>query len=108
LLHNCGISTSGDTEQAIEIKGVRYSHILDPATGLGLTNRIQVSVIAPNATTTDGLATALCIMGVKRSLRLVDTLPNTAAYVLTKENEETKVFISRRFRQIHPAPIPVP
>ena len=43
LLHNAGISTSGDTEQFIEINGVHYSHIVNPATGLGLTNRIQAT-----------------------------------------------------------------
>src|SRR5512133_1567585 len=63
LLHNCGISTSGATEQSILIDGIRYSHILDPRTGLGLTNRIQATVIAPNATTTDALATTVCVLG---------------------------------------------
>ena len=46
-LHNCGISTSGDTQQFVEISGVRYSHIVDPITGLGLTNRIQATIIGP-------------------------------------------------------------
>lgn len=108
VLHNCGISTSGDTEQSIEIDGIRYSHIVDPVTCLGLTNRIQDTVIAPNATTTDGLDTALNVMGVERGLRLVEALPNTAGYFLTKENGQTKAFVSRRFRRIHPAAIPVP
>ncbi|MEY2428303.1 MAG: FAD:protein transferase, partial [Verrucomicrobiota bacterium] len=44
-LHNCGISTSGDTEQSVEIGGVRYSHIVNPSTGLGLTQRIQATII---------------------------------------------------------------
>lgn len=100
-LYNCGISTSGDTEQAIEINGIRYSHIVSPTTGLGLTNRIQVSVIAPNATMTDALGTALCVLGVHRSLGLVDSLPKTAAFILTKENGETRSTASRRFRRIH-------
>ena len=108
LLHNCGISTSGDTEQFVEINGVRYSHIVDPVTCLGRTNRIQDTVIAPDATTTDGLDTALNVMGVERGLGLVDSLPNTAGYFVTKQNGETKTFISRRFHRIHPAPIPVP
>jgi len=108
LLHNCGVSTSGDTEQFVEIDGIRYSHIVDPVTCLGRTNRIQDTVIAPNATTTDGLDTALNVMGVDRGLRLIDSLAYSAAYFLTKENGETKAFPSRRFRRIHPAPIPVP
>ena len=72
LLHNAGISTSGDTEQFIEINGVRYSHIVDPATGLGLTSRIQATIIGPDATTTDSLDTTVSLLGVKRGLALVD------------------------------------
>jgi len=103
LLHNCGISTSGDTEQSIEINGVRYSHIVDPATCLGLTNRIQDSIIGPNATFTDGLDTALSVMNVERGLALVDSLPGTAALFLKKENGQTRVFPSRRFKKRFPS-----
>lgn len=55
------MSTSGDAEQFVEIAGVRYSHVLDPRTGVGVTNRRQVTVIAPNGLTSDPLATAGCI-----------------------------------------------
>ncbi|HEY0968748.1 MAG TPA: FAD:protein FMN transferase [Opitutaceae bacterium] len=61
VVANAGISTSGDTEQAVEIGGVRYSHIVDPATGLGLTKPVAVSVIARDATTSDALATACSV-----------------------------------------------
>ncbi len=99
-LHNCGVSTSGDTEQFIEIGGVRYSHILNPATGLGLTNRIQASVIAPDATATDALATTVCVLGPERGLALVESLPRTAAFILTKEHQEASTFYSRRFKRM--------
>jgi thiamine biosynthesis lipoprotein len=102
LLHDCGISTSGDTEQAVEINGVRYSHIVDPATGLGLTNRIQASVIAPNATTTDGLATALCVMGIESSVGLVNKLPRTAALLLTKVGETNRSVTAGRIEPFAP------
>ncbi len=62
-LSNCAVSTSGDLHQFVEISGTRYSHILDPKSGLGLTGRIAVSVIAPTATVSDGLATAACVTG---------------------------------------------
>ena len=62
------VSTSGDTRQSLKIGNVRYSHILDPSTGLGLTERRSVSVIAPNATIADSLATALCVLGSKTAL----------------------------------------
>ena len=65
------ISTSGDTEQFVEIGGVRYSHIVDPKTGLGLTNRIQASIIARDGLTTDPIATACCVLGESKSRRLL-------------------------------------
>jgi len=65
-LKNCGVSTSGDLYQFTEIDGIRYSHIVSPKTGLGLTDRVACSVIAPNATTSDALATAMCVLGKER------------------------------------------
>jgi thiamine biosynthesis lipoprotein len=62
-LSNCAVSTSGDLHQFVEIGGKRYSHIVDPRTGLGLTERVAVSVIAPTATLSDALATACCVTG---------------------------------------------
>lgn len=62
-LSNCAVSTSGDLHQFVEIGGKRYSHIVDPRTGLGLTERVAVSVIAPTATVSDALATACCVTG---------------------------------------------
>jgi thiamine biosynthesis lipoprotein len=100
LLHNAGISTSGDTEQFIEINGLHYSHIVDPTTGLGMTNRIQATVIGPNATTTDSLDTTVSLLGVQRGLALIDSWPHTAAVIVTKEGGQTHTFASRRFRRI--------
>ena len=100
LLHNAGISTSGDTEQFIVINGVRYSHIVNPATGLGLTNRIQATVIGPDATTTDTMDTTVSLLGVKHGLALADALPRTAALIVTKDDGQTHTFVSRRFRRI--------
>jgi thiamine biosynthesis lipoprotein len=107
LLHNAGVSTAGDTEQSIEIDGRRYSHILDPRTGLGLTNRIQVTIIARNAATSDGLDTGLCVLGPKRALDLVDSQPHVAAIILTKEDGTNQIWKSRRLERVlknHTAP----
>jgi thiamine biosynthesis lipoprotein len=100
LLHNAGTSTSGDTEQHIEIGGVRYSHIVDPATGLGMTNRIQATIIAPDATTTDSLDTTVCLLGVTNGLALVESWPGAAALVLSLEDGQTRTFTSRRFKKV--------
>ncbi len=64
-LSNCGVATSGDVEQHVDIGGVRYSHIVDPKTGLGLTSRARVAVVAEDGTTADALATALSVLGPK-------------------------------------------
>jgi thiamine biosynthesis lipoprotein len=69
-LRNCGVSTSGDLYQFTEIDGVRYSHIVSPQTGLGLTERIACSVIAPDCMTSDALDTAICVMGKERGLKM--------------------------------------
>ena len=58
---NCAISTSGDIYQSITIDGQRYSHIVDPSTGLGLTRRISATIIGSTCTLTDALATAHCV-----------------------------------------------
>jgi thiamine biosynthesis lipoprotein len=78
-LKHCGCSTSGDLHQYLELDGRRFSHIVDPRTGLGLTDRIACTVISPDAATSDGLATALCVLGVERGLRVAEKSPGTVA-----------------------------
>lgn len=73
-LKRCGVSTSGDLYQFIEIDGVRYSHIISPKTGLALTERIACSIIAPDCTTSDALATAMCVLGKERGQSLATQL----------------------------------
>lgn len=62
-LARCAVSTSGDAFQALELDGARLSHIVDPRTGHALANRTSASVVAPRATLSDALATALCVLG---------------------------------------------
>lgn len=72
-LANGAVSTSGDTEQFVEIGGRRYAHIVDPRTGLGLTRSVAATVVAPDGLTTDPLATAVCILGPEKGAALVRT-----------------------------------
>lgn len=74
-LANRAVSTSGDLYQFIEIEGIRYSHILSLKTGLGLTQSIACSVIADDCTTTDALATAMCVLGPEKGTALAKTIP---------------------------------
>ena len=91
-LKNCGVANSGDMYQFVEIDGKRYSHIVDPKTGLGLTNRLTVSVIAPTAADADALASAVSVLGPEKGLALIRTLPQTEAQILhlTEEGEVEK------------------
>ncbi len=61
-LTNAALATSGSSEQFVEINGIRYSHIVDPRTGLGVTTNRGARVIAADAALADALATALTIL----------------------------------------------
>lgn len=99
LLHNAGISTSGDTEQNVEIGGIRYSHIIDPKTGLGMTNHIQTTIIGPNATISDGLDTPSAILGLTRGMALIDSQPKLAALFVTSDATGKHYYASKQFKK---------
>ena len=96
-LKNCGISTSGDAEQFVELNGVRYSHIVDPRTGVGLTNRLQVTVLADCATRSDALTKTICVLGPARGLPVIERDARLAALVVTAADTNAAVLQSRRF-----------
>ena len=96
-LANVGVATSGDTEQFVEIAGRRYSHIVDPRTGLGLTNRIAVTVIAPDATTADALASAISVLGPEDGLALLRHFKGASALVEIRTDHGVDRFASDNF-----------
>lgn len=81
VFKNRAISSSGDTEQFVEIDGVRYSHVVDPRTGKALTNRVQVTVIAQNGLTSDPLTKTLCVLQKRDGMKVVRHYKGTKAYV---------------------------
>ena len=81
VLANRAVSTSGDTEQFVIIGGVRYSHVIDPRTGMGLTSRREATVVAPDGVTADGLATALTLLDDARGARVLQSFPQAVARV---------------------------
>jgi FAD:protein FMN transferase len=99
LLANRAVSTSGDAEQFVEIGGVRYSHIVDPGTGLGLTNRIGVTIVARDATTTDCLATAVSVLGVEQGLAFVRAQGEVEALIVRLVDGRRTVVESPRFQR---------
>jgi thiamine biosynthesis lipoprotein len=70
------ISTSGDYERYFEENGRRYHHILNPATGRPTEGVLTVTVIGPDGTLTDGLATTIFVMGTEKGLELVESYPD--------------------------------
>lgn len=80
-LKNVGVSTSGDMFQFVEINGKRYSHIVNPFTGYGLTNQRTVSVIAPNGTNADWLSTAICVQSDAQARRMIQKMQRVQVWV---------------------------
>jgi thiamine biosynthesis lipoprotein len=70
-LSNAAVSTSGYTAQFVEIDGVPYSHVVDPHTGIGLTNQFAATIIARRGITTDALSTAATVLGPERAKALL-------------------------------------
>lgn len=74
VLADCAVSTSGSVHQFVEIDGRRYSHIVDPSTGLGIDPGLACTVIAGRGLVSDPLATACCVLGIEKGLALADEL----------------------------------
>jgi len=96
-LTNCSVATSGDTWQYVEIDGRRYSHILDPHTGLGLTTRSSVTIVAPTGMQADSLASAVSVLGPKKGFALLDKFKDVAGLVIEKEATGIRSHQSRYF-----------
>lgn len=92
-----GVATSGDNEQHLDLGGVRYSHILDPRTGIGLTTRLRVTILAASAAGADGLASAVSVLGPTRGLRLADETPGAAARIESSTAGDRDVRTSARW-----------
>jgi thiamine biosynthesis lipoprotein len=97
-LSRVAIATSGDTRQFVQLDGVRYSHIVDPRTGLGLTDHSMVTIIAPDCTAADALASAVSVLGPKRGLKLVDATPGTAAFIVRAPQGKAQTYESCRWK----------
>ncbi|MBT3211776.1 MAG: FAD:protein FMN transferase [Planctomycetaceae bacterium] len=90
-LEDASVTTSGDAFQAIEIGGTRYSHIVDPRTGLGVIGSTGVTVIAADATTADAVATTLSVLGPDVGCQFVDQIERCAARFIWKEDGQVRV-----------------
>jgi thiamine biosynthesis lipoprotein len=100
LLNNAAVSTAGDAERFVEIDGHRYSHIVNPRTGMGHEDRAAVTVVAPDGGTADALETTAYLLGPERGLKLVDETPGAAALFQRLTPDGVRTFESSRFRQV--------
>jgi thiamine biosynthesis lipoprotein len=98
-LSNLAVATSGDLWQYIEIDGVRYSHLVDPRTGLGVTSGALATVVAGDCTSADCLASTVCILEPERGLKLVEELTAGGGRILTRADGRARTFQSPRFSQ---------
>ena len=86
------VATSGNYEKYILIDGKKYSHTIDPKTGLPITGIKSVTVISPNAEFADAMATPIAVMGIKAGLYLVDQIPDLYCIIIDDDN---KIYTSK-------------
>jgi len=101
LLRHAAISTSGDLYQRLEIDGKRYSHIVDPRTGIGLTDHSLVSVIARDSITADSLTKVASVLGPEKGLRFIESTRGAAARILRDPGQKVEVYETRRFQRYY-------
>jgi thiamine biosynthesis lipoprotein len=100
LLANAAVSTSGDAEQYVEIAGTRYSHIVDPRTGLGLVGRMSATVVAPDGVTSDSLTKVVAVLGPKRGFKILEETKGVSGRYVRKTDEGTEVVASKHFPRL--------
>ena len=100
LLHDAAVSTSGEKEQYVEIGGVRYSHIVNPRTGLGVVGHTSVTVVAPAGTVSDSIATAASVLGPERGLEIINSAKGVSGMIILSTGDGVRTFQSKRWNKI--------
>jgi len=100
FLKDAAVSTSGDAYQYVEIEGKRYSHIVDPKTGIGIPGQFSVTVVAKDGTSADSLTKVIAVLGNMKGLKLIEETPGAAAFIVrvTDKGEETEH--SKRWKEL--------
>jgi FAD:protein FMN transferase len=89
-----GVSTSGDYRRFVKVQGRRHSHIVNPHTGESVGSLVSDTIIAPDATTSDALSTAVNVLGAEKGLALVERLPSIAAILIPADGKVTLLYSS--------------
>ncbi len=86
------IATSGNYEKYVMINGKRYSHTINPKTGLPVSGIKSVTIISPNAEIADAMATPVMIMGIKAGLDMINQVKGLACIII---DDNGKIFTSK-------------
>lgn len=100
MLKNAAVSTSGAEEQHLDAGGKRYSHIIDPTTGMGLETDLTVTTIARHGLQADPAATAVSVLGCDRGIAFIDRYPQLGALVLEKRDGQIRTIESSSFKSL--------
>ena len=92
---NMAIATSGNYEKYVMIGGRRYSHTINPRTGLPVTGVKSVTILCPNAELADAMATPVMIMGIRAGLDMINQIKDIEAIVVDDEN---RIYTSKNIR----------
>ncbi len=97
-LSDSAVATSGDLRQGFDSDGVRYSHVIDPRSGMAVTGSRVVTVIAADATTADALASVVSVMGEVDGIQHVESWPEAEARVVWRnESDEIQTSMTSGF-----------
>ena len=101
-LRDKGLVTSGSTRKYVERNGKRYSHCIDPKTGYPVEhNVLSVTVIAENSVWADALASICMVMGLEKSLPIIESLDGVEAYYISSNSQgELEIFATEGFRNL--------
>lgn len=86
-ISNISVATSGNYEKYVTINGKRYSHTIDPKTGLPVNGIKSVTIICPSAELADAMATPVMVMGVKAGLHLVNQIKIVSCIIIDDQNK---------------------
>ena len=94
-ISNISVATSGNYEKYVTIGGKKYSHTIDPKTGLPVSGIKSVTIISPNAEIADAMATPVTVMGVRVGLDLINQMQGMACVIIDDTN---RVFTSKNIK----------
>lgn len=80
------VATSGNYEKYIMIDGIKYSHTINPKTGLPVTGIKSVTIVSTNAEIADAMATPVMIMGIEAGLHMINQIKDIEAIVIDDNN----------------------